>query len=886
MPRANVPLQAFNRGVVSKLALARTDIDRIALSAEIQENWMPRTLGSMMLRPGLGYIGQTKDNARAKYLKFIFSTDDTALIELTDRAIRVLVNDQLVSRQAVSTVVANGEFSSDLSAWDDVDESGAESTWSAEGMLLLGTGFNAAIRRQLVSVLDADVGKQHALRVIVGRGPVSIRVGTSPDNDGYIAETTLGTGSHSLTFTPNGAFYVQFSSRSRFPIIVQSVGVESGGVMQLSSPWYEDDLPNIRYDQSGDVIFIACKGKQQQRLERRKNGSWSIVAYEPLDGPFGIESVSGVRITPSAISGAIGLVSSAPLFRATHIGALFRLESSGQTVSSQLSNDGQFTDYVRVTGIGDSRNISIVKSRQGAGPWTGTLTLQRSVSEPGAWVDVGTYNLDAGTIDFNDGLDNQIIYYRIGFKVGGWTSGELTVSLQFSGGSRSGVVRVTGFISETSVNAIVLSQLGGTDSTEIWFEGDWSPKKGWPSAVALYEGRMWWAGGDKVWGSVSDAFDSFDFETEGDAGPISRSIGSGPVDTINWIVPLLRLIIGTQGSEATARSSSFDEPLTPTNFNIKHPSTQGSTNVPAIKIDNRAIFIQRGGVRVYELNYDSQSYDYGSQDLTVLCPEIGNPGIVAIDAQRQPDTRIHCIRSDGTAAVLVTDNAENVTCWVNIKTDGLIEEVVTLPGLIEDRVYYLVNRNGQRCLERWAMESDCHGGQLCKLADSHVYHSGAPVSSLPGLAHLNGRSVVVWADGKDIGEHVVSGGQISFSKAHSNVVAGLGYEAPYKSTKLAYAAGMGTGLAQRKRIENVALIMADTHAQGLQYGPDFETMDDLPREERGEYVPDGHIWESYDNDAFEFSGEWDTDSRICMMAQAPRPVTILAAIIGIITHDK
>ena len=41
---------AFNRGRISRLALARTDFARTQFSAEIQTNWMPRALGSMMLR--------------------------------------------------------------------------------------------------------------------------------------------------------------------------------------------------------------------------------------------------------------------------------------------------------------------------------------------------------------------------------------------------------------------------------------------------------------------------------------------------------------------------------------------------------------------------------------------------------------------------------------------------------------------------------------------------------------------------------------------------------------------------------------------------------------------------------------------------------------------
>ncbi len=887
MPRNNVPLQAFNRGIVSPLALARTDIDRVALSAEIQTNWMPRTLGSMMLRPGLEFKGRTRSDKKAKFLKFIFSTTDTSLIELTDGYLRVWTNDELVTRPYVTTSILNGDFSTDLSGWTSADEVGTSSSWVSGGyMKFYGTGFNAAIRRQEVSVSGESRNKLHALRIVVQQGPVTLRVGSSVGNDDYIRETSLSTGTHSLAFVPASTFHIEVSSRLTYPVVLKSLNIDAAGVMDIPTAWNEMDLPFIRYDQSGDVIFVACKGKQQQRIERRSNNSWSVVLYETNNGPFALQNITGLRLKPSGLSGAINLTSSAPLFRNSHVGALFRLTSTGQTVSSPITGEDQFTDYIKVTGIGDSRKFTINRTRTGPGPWTGTLTLQRSVSEPGAWVDVTTYGLDNGPITYNDTLDNATIYYRIGIKTTDWTSGEITVGLAFAGGSREGIVRIASVSSNVSATAIVLSQLGGTDATEIWAEGDWSPRKGWPTSVAFYEGRLWWAGITKFWGSVSDAFDSFDDTIEGDAGPISGAIGSGPVDTINWLMPLLRLLIGTQGAEASLRSSSFDEPLTPTNFGVKYPSNQGSAGVAAVKIDSSAIFVQRSGTRVYELAYDSGTYDYTSTDMTSLCPEIGQPSIVAIDAHRQPDTRIHCVRGDGRVAIQVYDKAENVRCWVVFETSGLVEEVVTLPGDIEDRVYYVVNRDGKRCLERWAQEAECLGGQICKLADSHVAYSGPAISTLVGLSHLEGKKVVVWADGFDAGEHTVKSGVITLQKPASNIVTGLGYAAPYKSTKLAYSSGMGTALTQRKKIDRVGLILNNTHAQGLTFGPDFDVMDDMPRDEYGAYVPDGKIWEAYDSDAIEFPGEWNTDSRICLMAKAPRPVTILAAIIGIITNDK
>src|SRR5437899_9472625 len=127
----NAALLGFNRGLVSKLALARTDLKRTALSAEVMTNWMPRVLGSMMLRPGLGFLGDTKSDLKARYLEFIFSLTDKALLELTNLAMRVWVSDALITRVAVTSTVTNGTFAVDLTGWTGNDEAGGLSVWAA-----------------------------------------------------------------------------------------------------------------------------------------------------------------------------------------------------------------------------------------------------------------------------------------------------------------------------------------------------------------------------------------------------------------------------------------------------------------------------------------------------------------------------------------------------------------------------------------------------------------------------------------------------------------------------------------------------------------------------------------------------------------------------------
>lgn len=881
MSKSKNALLSFNRGLISRLGLSRIDLDRTALSAEEDVNWMPRVLGSMSLRPGLQYTGATKSNNKSKTIPFVFSIDDTARIEVTTGVIRIWVDDALVTRVAVTAAVTNGTFTSDVTGWTDSDEVGGTSQWQTGGYLaLLGDGTAAAIRDQQVTVNQA--GTQHALRVVVERGPVIFKVGSSSGGDQYVTEATLGTGTHSFVFTPTGNFHIRFMSREKYTVLVDSVAVEAAGTLELPAPWVEADLSKLRWQQSGSVIYVACSGYQQRVITRTGDGSWSITKYEPTDGPFRLINATPVTMTPSALSGDVTITASASFFRTGHAGSLLRIESVGQTVTQSISAENTFSSHIRVAGISGQRAFSVIIS----GTFTATVTLQYSVAEPGTWVDAASYTIPTST-SYNDGLDNQIIYYRIGVKSGNYTSGTISVSLLYSSGSIVGVCRLTSYTSATVMSAVVLTDFGATTASSDWWEGEWSDYRGWPSALVLHEGRLWDAGKDKILGTISDDFIGYDDEFEGDAGPISRNLGEGPVDNINWLLSLGRLIIGTESTSAniapvrmesntvlSARSNSFDEPLTPTNFNIKYANTSG-------------VYIDQSETKLMSIAYDLQSNDYRSNELTLLVPDLAEDhgGFTALAVQKTPDPRIHGLFSDGTAAILVFDPLENVTCFVRLETDGVVEDACVLPSTTEDNVYYTVRRtiNGStvRYHEKWAKVSECRGGTLNKQADSFVVYSGTATTTITGLGHLEGKTVVVWGGGKDLGTKVVSSAQITgLSESVTDAIVGLSYEARFKSVKQSIASAMGVPLNESKRIDSIGLVLADTHKDGLYYGPDFTTMDPLPLEEDGATVASDYVWEEYDKDMITFPGEWTTDARVCLKATAPRPCTILSCAVS------
>lgn len=872
---------AFNRGLISPFAQYRADVKRAGMSADQQMNWIPRPMGPMSLRPGLGYLGSiaTADGG-VKMIPFVFSNTDTALIEVTDELLRVWVDDQLVTVPSVSTTITNGTFDTDLTGWTDADQGSAVSSWATGGyMSLIGSGIDGAVRYQQLTIAAPDQNVEHFIGIFVERGTVGLRVGSGLDTDEYITETFLGRGVHALAFTPTGAdVYITFFNRTKDNVLVNSCTIIPAGTLAAVTDLLPDEtLDDLRYAQSGDVIFVA-RGVNRipMKIERRGTHSWSMVDYISDNGPWLPLNTSPVTMVPSALSGEVTITASQNYFKPSNVGSLIRITSVGQTVSATLGALNDVTDAIRVTGVGDARTFFIALKDT----WSATIDLEQSLIEEGNWVTKAQYTANQ-EISFNDGLDNQVAFYRL--KVSAYTSGSATGDLHIPTGESTGTARVKAYTDPKNVTAIVLDDFGSVVPSVDWMEGAWSDRRGFPSAVGFFGGRLYWAGKDRTWGSVVDDFFNFDPDTVGDSGPINRSIGTGPVDSINWLMPLRLLTIGAEGAEYSCRSNSFEEPLTPTNFNIRDDSTYGSAPVEPVKVDGAVIFVDRTGARVMQGSSNQDGLE--TNELTLLIPEVGLPNIKRVSVQRRPDTRVHLIRCDGTAVVMVYDRTEQVNCFITVETEGLIEDVVVLPGTPEDQVYYVVARavNGVvvRYLEKWALLTESIGGENNKLADSFIVYEGSPTSTITGLSHLEGKTVIAWGNSKDLGTYTVSSGSISLSEAVTKAVIGLSYYATFVSGKLDFLVSGADSLGKKTRIVDSYLALQNVHKQGLEYGTDSTLLDNLPLIENEIAVPDDTVHDKYDTDPLLVNGSFDSDTRLILKATAPRPCTVMCAVISL-----
>ena len=129
-----------------------------------------------------------------------------------------------------------------------------------------------------------------------------------------------------------GNFYIGFYT--------DGTVIASGGTpYTITSPYSIDDVEDLRFESSADVIWITHPSYKTRTLTRYGNASWTLSAYDPEDGPFMAENiVESSSLTASAVTGTnITLTLSASISYDTTIDALLHFD--GTNGSTTITDD-------------------------------------------------------------------------------------------------------------------------------------------------------------------------------------------------------------------------------------------------------------------------------------------------------------------------------------------------------------------------------------------------------------------------------------------------------------------------------------------------------------------------------------------------------------------
>lgn len=874
---SNLAITSFSGGEIGKEALARVELDLYPTTAEVMENFWPSMRGSMSRVTGTQYIGQLLAST-AIIRPFVFNTSQTRVMEFTDGEIQFVDGDDYVSILGGAATVGTPTDNTSTGG-SSISVAGLDVTFTA----------TAGSEARATFPITGGVLSQTTFRFEVQRRPLKISIGTSSTLADILGEVTLDPGVHTITVVPTATSYninVKLDDQGKAKIL--NMQRLAAGRLALEAPYDETELRSLRFRQSNDVIFIYHPAHRTRVLERRGDTSWSLRLFRPTNGPFETANLTTTTLTPSATDGSVTISANKPIFSTSSVGQIFELEHQGQREELDATAVDQATDEVRIFGIETNRTFNVVVE----GTFVGTVKLQRSFGNTVDWTDYLQYTAPT-TTTVNDELDNQIVYYR--FICSAYTSGTIECSISYAGGVTTGRCEIVEFVSTTQVIAEVFENFGATSATTRWSEGSWSETNGWPKAGLLEDARHWLVREDRTFVSASDDYENHLLSSDL-SGAIARTIGVGETNTPYWIEMASRVVVGTEGGEIEIGSNNLDETVTWQNIKARPAGDEGSADVQAVRAGNRIVYIDSARTRLLQAYLDSDTGKTEVDDLCRLHEKIAGEveqdsgdGFIEIAYQRKPEKRLWTLRSDGSIAVMLYIPREGVYGWARITAanGGKFKSICVVPGKPEDRVHALVERtiNGNTVLyhERFSLNRfpivvDDDGKRSAPKAwrlQCALESEGAPTTIFSNLDHLEGETVAVWGDGRDMGRHVVTGGSITLAEAASYVIIGLEYRSRWKSSKL----GRVPGLTQQKQVGRIGVITHDTPTGVVRWGRDFDHDTDRSVEEFFDgTIMDGPALLSNNDDNQPFEGAMDIDSRVCLTSSGPAPATILAVV--------
>ena len=714
---------AFNSGELSPLMAHRQDQARYGYGLSRMRNFIPALQGPARKRPGLRFVCEISDSShRAWLVPFVFSQRDAWVLIFGESTVGFVTDHGQVLETAIPvTAMTNA--------------SPGVFTRVAHGLL--------ANQEIYVTSLPGTSG-------IAGR---NFRVNTVPTADTFTLKDLYGTVLDTTSSgTYGGAGTVQRVYKIVSPYTAANITESDTNCCLLS------------FAQSGDVMDICVPEFQPRQLTRTSSTSWAFTSLDPDNGPFEtVDPDQTITVYAAAATGNTTLTASSAIFTTGHVGGLFLLEK-------------KLTDIVTAWEVGKS--ITTGDLRRSQGHYYEALNTATTGTITPSHTEGARYDGDTGV---------QWQYRHSGY---GW--GEITA-----------------FNSSTSVDFTVISRIptqavGGGNASTRWAFGSWSDAYGWPTHVTYFRERKTFARDTRLWGSVPADFNNF---AQRDGGVVASDsaydidIRSGVNDAIQWIIASSDLLVGTEGSEFSVGEISSADPLGPDNIAALSGPGYGSRRVTPCVVNDAVMYSLPSGRVMRELRFTFETDGYSALNRTAFSEHIARGQIIQLCYQREADSIVWSNCNNGDLLSMSFEREHDLIAWAKhlvggafgATTNALVEStcVIPSPDGTRDELYLIakmtVNGQTKRYLAylegHWDEDEDELEDQF--YVDFGLTYSGASTSTISGLHHLEGKTVSVLGNGRDLGDKVVTAGAIDLGSASvTKAQVGLAYTATLQSMNI------------------------------------------------------------------------------------------------------
>lgn len=175
------------------------------------------------------------------------------------------------------------------------------------------------------------------------QGGVTRRPGT--EYLGTVADSTKKTLVRTFTYSNNDSYVLEFGHEV---IRIWQSGALVGAPVTVVTPYGQNDLAQLRFVQSADVLFIAHPSYYPRVLTRTAHTSWALSTYDNKDGPY-LSTTPEIDLTVSEVTDRA---------TATCISGIFTTSGSPKTitgVSAYSATDNRIK--LKIVGHGYSASV-------------------------------------------------------------------------------------------------------------------------------------------------------------------------------------------------------------------------------------------------------------------------------------------------------------------------------------------------------------------------------------------------------------------------------------------------------------------------------------------------------------------------------------------------
>lgn len=617
---------------------------------------------------------------------------------------------------------------------------------------------------------------------------------------------------------------IVFSSNSTGTLTTQAANaavwdpVPADGAYEVEHPYAEEDLFDVTYDQSGDIVSLAHEDYPPAELRRISATHWTytVVEMDP-ESPAPVVGTLTANFGESMDVQAVTVATPAVL--------------------TTISSPGlQINDIVYLTGtVGDIPTNTFYRVRTVVGG--GSFDIELSTMDGGQPVGSGNTTISGGKLRYTGATQETVNSYQISAVDTQGVEGEptapfaitnnLNVSNSYNiltwyavaGAERYRIYRqkagLYGLIGEVDAGTLTFTDenlapdIGRTPP----IRDDSLSGMDYPAAVGHFQQRRVFAGTrlfpQDCWmtqtGTESD--NSYHLPLA-DTDRIRFTVQARQRCSIRHIVPMDQLMLLSNSCEFRVTPVNSDA-ITPSSVSSRPQSYVGASTVRPVVVDNSLVFIGARGGRVYEFGYQQGAGGFVPGNLSLRADHL----FAGLDVQdmavtKSPEQVVWCVSTNGMLLGLSYVPSEGIGGWHAHETDGAFESVCVVPEDGQDSLYCVVRRtidgDTVRYVERMRMRVVSDDLEDGFYVDCGLTYSGAAATVISGLDHLEGETVVALADGIVRTGLVVASGQITLPVAASLVHVGLPYRSTLQTLPLVIQAD-GYGAQRMKGVTNLWL---------------------------------------------------------------------------------